>query len=109
MTDIIGTKENPWKLNTSSMSSKYTMHKDIKLVKEKLVCTVGSTFLLYGRDKTRMEAILPDNHENISEKWPETDITNSGTCINYNQLISFYQLYKRSGRVVKYMTILFSG
>jgi len=42
-----GTKEYPWTLKTPSLSSDFTMHKDIKEGKEILVCTVGKTVLHY--------------------------------------------------------------
>jgi hypothetical protein len=42
-----GTKENPWQLKTPSLSSEYSMHKDVKDGKEILVCTVGKTVLFY--------------------------------------------------------------
>jgi len=42
-----GTKENPWKLKTPSLSSDFTMHKEVKDNKEVLVCTVGKTVLYY--------------------------------------------------------------
>jgi hypothetical protein len=41
------TKENPWQLKTSPGSSAFTMHVDEKDGKQVLVCTVGSTVLLY--------------------------------------------------------------
>jgi hypothetical protein len=47
MTTEIGTKENPWTLKTPSLSSDFTMHKDVKENKEVLVCTVGKTVLYY--------------------------------------------------------------
>ena len=42
-----GTKENPWTLKTPSLSSDFTMHKEVKDNKEVLVCTVGKTVLYY--------------------------------------------------------------
>ena len=42
------TKENPWILKPPSLSSDFTMHKDMKDNKEVLVCTVGKTVLYYG-------------------------------------------------------------
>jgi len=42
-----GTKENPWKLKTPSLTSEYEMYKDLKDGREVLVCTVGKTTLLY--------------------------------------------------------------
>jgi hypothetical protein len=40
-------KDEPWKLKTPPGSSAYTMHTDEKDGKRVLVCTVGSTVLLY--------------------------------------------------------------
>lgn len=40
-------KDNPWKLTTAPGTSTYTMHIDEKDGKRILVCTVGSTVLLY--------------------------------------------------------------
>jgi hypothetical protein len=42
-----GTKENPWKLKTPTMTSEYEMYKDVKDDKDVIVCVVGSTTLLY--------------------------------------------------------------
>ena len=47
MATELGTKENPWTLKTPSLSSDFTMHKEIKDNKEVLVCTVGKTVLYY--------------------------------------------------------------
>ena len=47
MSHKIGTKENPMALMTPPLSSEYTMHVDLKVGKEVLVCTVGKTVLLY--------------------------------------------------------------
>ncbi|MFZ1241496.1 MAG: DUF6855 family protein [Anaerolineae bacterium] len=41
------TKEDPWQLKTPSGTSEYTMHVDERDGKRVLVCTVGSTVLLY--------------------------------------------------------------
>jgi hypothetical protein len=41
------TSDNPWMLKTPPGSSEYTMHTDEKDGKKVLVCTVGSTVLLY--------------------------------------------------------------
>lgn len=41
------TKESPWQLKTPPGSSAYTMHMDERDGKPVLVCTVGSTVLLY--------------------------------------------------------------
>jgi hypothetical protein len=40
-------KDNPWKLKTPPGTSEYTMHVDEKDGKKVLVCTVGTTVLLY--------------------------------------------------------------
>ncbi|MEI6603348.1 MAG: DUF6855 family protein [Clostridia bacterium] len=42
-----GTKDSPWLLKTPSLSSEYTIYKDMKDDKEILVCTVGKTVLYY--------------------------------------------------------------
>jgi len=42
-----GTKENPWNLKTPPNMAHYQMYKDVRDGKEVLVCTVGSTTLLY--------------------------------------------------------------
>ncbi len=47
MTLLNRTKENPWQLKTPPGSSAFTMHVDEKDGKQVLVCTVGSTVLLY--------------------------------------------------------------
>ena len=47
MTTLNRTKEAPWQLKTPSGTSEYTMHVDEKDGKTVLVCTVGSTVLLY--------------------------------------------------------------
>ncbi len=43
----VGTKENPWNLKTPPQSSDYQMYVDERDGKQVLVCTVGSTTLLY--------------------------------------------------------------
>ena len=48
MSTELGTKENPWLLKTPSLSSEYTIYKDVKDGVEILVCTVGSTMLYYA-------------------------------------------------------------
>ncbi len=40
-------KENPWRLKTPPGTGEYTMHVDTKDGTQVLVCTVGSTVLLY--------------------------------------------------------------
>lgn len=44
----IGTKDNPLKLKTPSLTSEYTMHVEEKNGTEILVCTVGKTVLHYN-------------------------------------------------------------
>jgi hypothetical protein len=47
MTTLTRAKENPWKLKTPPGTAEYTMHVDMKDGKQVLVCTVGTTALLY--------------------------------------------------------------
>ena len=47
MTAEAGSKENPWRLKTPPLTSDYTMHRETKDGKDVLVCTVGSTVLMY--------------------------------------------------------------
>jgi hypothetical protein len=47
MPNGIGMKNDPWVLKTPPLSSEYTIYRDHKDGKEVLVCTVGSTTLLY--------------------------------------------------------------
>jgi len=42
-----GTKEDPWQLRTPPGTSAYTLYRDESLSPPALVCTVGSTVLLY--------------------------------------------------------------
>ena len=42
-----GTKHDPWKLQTPSGTSSYTLYRDDTLNPPALVCTVGKTVLLY--------------------------------------------------------------
>lgn len=42
-----GTKDDPWRLQTPSGSSAYTLYRDDTLDPPALVCTVGKTVLLY--------------------------------------------------------------
>jgi hypothetical protein len=42
-----GTKEDPWRLTTPSGSSSYTLYRDDTHDPPALVCTVGTTVLLY--------------------------------------------------------------
>ena len=41
------TKNDPWKLKTPPGTAEYTMHVDTKDGRQVLVCTVGTTILLY--------------------------------------------------------------
>lgn len=43
----VGTKENPWKLQTANGGSEYVMYRDETLDPPALVCKVGSTELRY--------------------------------------------------------------
>jgi hypothetical protein len=43
----LGTRDNPWKLNTANGGSAYTMFRDESADPPTLVCTVGSTELRY--------------------------------------------------------------
>jgi hypothetical protein len=47
MTEIKGTKEQPWVLKTPSGTSEYTMYKDETRTPPVLFCTVGKTVLQY--------------------------------------------------------------
>ena len=47
MTILNRTKDNPWKLKTPPGTGEYTMHVDTKDGQQVLVCTVGTTILLY--------------------------------------------------------------
>ena len=47
MSGYAGTKENPWVLKTPSLSSEYTIYKEVVDGRAILVCTVGSTVLHY--------------------------------------------------------------
>lgn len=42
-----GSRGNPWRLKTPPGTSEYTLYKDESLTPPALVCTVGSTVLLY--------------------------------------------------------------
>ena len=42
-----GTADDPWQLQTPPLSSRYTMHRDVKDGVDVIVCTVGKTVLLY--------------------------------------------------------------
>jgi len=54
-----GTVEDPWRLMTPPLSSSYTMHLETRDGAELLVCTVGSTVLLYdARCLDDLEAML---------------------------------------------------
>ena len=43
----VGTPDDPWVLQTPPLSSRYTLHRDVRNDAEVLVCTVGKTVLLY--------------------------------------------------------------
>ena len=43
----VGTPDDPWVLQTPPLSSRYTLHRDVRTDAEVLVCTVGKTVLLY--------------------------------------------------------------
>jgi len=47
MTEVKGTKEQPWMLKTPSGTSEYTLYKDETTTSPILVCTVGKTVLQY--------------------------------------------------------------
>jgi hypothetical protein len=49
MSDTLGTKEAPWKLQTPPQTSTYEMYFATKDDQEVIVCVVGSTTLLYNR------------------------------------------------------------
>ena len=49
MSSGAGTPEDPWQLLTPPGSSGYTMHFDRRDERDVIVCTVGSTVLLYDR------------------------------------------------------------
>lgn len=58
------TKENPWRLKTPPGTSEYTIHTDVKDGKPVLVCTIGSTVLLYdARCIDDLHAMLKKNSE----------------------------------------------
>lgn len=42
-----GTADDPWRLMTPPLGSSYTMHREERDGRDVLVCTVGSTVLLY--------------------------------------------------------------
>lgn len=42
-----GTADDPWRLMTPPLRSSYTMHREERDERDVLVCTVGSTLLLY--------------------------------------------------------------
>jgi hypothetical protein len=47
MTALDRTKDNPWVLKTPPGTAEYTMHMDVKDGLRVIVCTVGTTVLLY--------------------------------------------------------------
>jgi hypothetical protein len=42
-----GTPDDPWVLRTPPLTSEYTMHRDVRNSIDVIVCTVGTTVLLY--------------------------------------------------------------
>ena len=46
-TNGTGTAADPWLLQTPPLSSSYTMHRDVRDGVDVIVCTVGTTVLLY--------------------------------------------------------------
>ncbi len=42
-----GTPDDPWQLKTPPLTSEYTIHRDVRDGRDVLVCTVGSSVLLY--------------------------------------------------------------
>lgn len=42
-----GTPDDPWQLKTPPLTSEYTIHRDVRDGRVVLVCTVGSSVLLY--------------------------------------------------------------
>jgi hypothetical protein len=56
------TKDNPWKLKTPPLSSKYEMYVDKKDGREIIVCTVGKTVLHYDY------RCLADLHKMLTER-----------------------------------------
>jgi hypothetical protein len=59
MSNGTGTKSDPWVLKTPPLSSEYTIYRDLKDGREVLVCTVGSTVLLYDfRSISDLSAML---------------------------------------------------
>jgi hypothetical protein len=56
-----GTAEDPWRLKTPPLSSDYTLHREERDGREVLVCTVGSSTLLYdARCVEDLHAMLRD-------------------------------------------------
>ena len=47
MSNIKGTKDNPWILKTPPGKSEYKMFRDVKDGKEVIICVVGKTTLMY--------------------------------------------------------------
>jgi hypothetical protein len=47
MTIGSGTPDDPWQLKTPPLTSEYTMHRDTRDGVDVIVCTVGTTVLLY--------------------------------------------------------------
>lgn len=64
MGDLLGsgTSQHPWRLKTPSLTSEFTMHRDVRDGRDVLVCTVGKTVLFYDA------RCLEDLHAMLKEK-----------------------------------------
>lgn len=49
MTEPLGTKDDPWRLKTPSLTSDYEMYLDERNGERVIVCVVGSTTLVYAQ------------------------------------------------------------
>ena len=57
-----GTRDDPWRLTTAPGTSSYTMNRESREGRDVLVCTVGSTVLLYdARCIEDLHAMLVDH------------------------------------------------
>jgi hypothetical protein len=63
-----GTPEDPWQLHTPPGTSAYTMHRDVRDGRDVLVCTVGTTVLLYDA------RCLDDLHAMLRERGEWVDL-----------------------------------
>jgi hypothetical protein len=55
----VGSPEDPWRLRTPPLTSEFTMHREVRDGREVLVCTVGTTVLLYdARCLNDLQAML---------------------------------------------------